>query len=254
VPSSLLKVARCVGADPRVVNRELAMLRRMLRLGARDGLVVRVPAFDLLREAPARAGFVDETQYRTLARHLRADLRVVVSLGYTLGWRIRSEVLTMERRHVDLATGTLRLDAGATKNREGRIAYLTPELRALLAEQLGRVEVLQRQLGRVIPFVFPHLAGPHRGERVADFRKAWRQACKRAGLPGLLVHDLRRSAVRNMERAGVPRSVAMKITGHKTESVYRRYAIVSDVDLQDAATRIGTLTGTLAGSSGNGSR
>lgn len=71
-----------------------------------------------------------------------------------------------------------------------------------------------------------------------EFRKAWRRACRQAGLPGLLVHDLRRSAVRNMERQGVSRSVAMKLTGHKTESVYRGYAIVSDADLQEAARRI----------------
>jgi integrase len=85
--------------------------------------------------------------------------------------------------------------------------------------------------------------------RRRDFRKAWRTACTKAGLPGMLVHDFRRTAVRNLERAGVPRSVAMKITGHKTESVYRRYAIVSDADLQEASRR---LTGTFPGTSGHG--
>ena len=75
---------------------------------------------------------------------------------------------------------------------------------------------------------------------------------RKAGLPGLLVHDLRRSAVRRMEQAGVPRSVAMKLTGHRTESVYRRYAITSDADLRDAAKRLGTLTGTLDGRGRNG--
>jgi len=74
----------------------------------------------------------------------------------------------------------------------------------------------------------------------------------RQGGVRLLVHDLRRSAVRTMEQRGVPRSVAMKITGHRTESVYRRYAIVSDADLRDAARKIGTLPGTLAGISENG--
>src|SRR5262249_13784765 len=69
------------------------------------------------------------------------------------------------------------------------------------------------------------------GEPVRSFRKAWAKACEAAGVPGRLVHDLRRTAVRNLKRAGVPRSVAMKLTGHRMEAVYRRYAIVAEADL-----------------------
>ncbi len=68
--------------------------------------------------------------------------------------------------------------------------------------------------------------------------KSWRTARKKAGLPGRLLHDLRRSAVRNLERAGISRSVAMKLTGHKTEAVYRRYAIVSEADLREAGAKL----------------
>ena len=88
-----------------------------------------------------------------------------------------------------------------------------------------------------MPYLFPHLTGRHRGHRVGGFGKTW-ATCTRAGVPGRLLHDLRRTAVRNMERQGVPRSVATKLTGHKTESVYRRYAIVSDADLREAARRL----------------
>jgi integrase len=130
-----------------------------------------------------------------------------------------------------------------TKNREGRVAYLTPELHAALVAQVERVKALEKKLERVIPWLFPHLDGPHAGSPILDPRKAWAEACKQAGLPDILIHDLRRSAVRNMEKAGVPRSVAMKISGHKTENVYRRYAIVSDADLAAAAARIAEVGG-----------
>lgn len=85
----------------------------------------------------------------------------------------------------------------------------------------------------ICPFVF------HRnGEQIKEFRTAWKNACKAAGCPGKLIHDMRRSAVRTFERAGVPRSVAMSIVGHKTESIYRRYAIVDEAMQREAAARL----------------
>jgi integrase len=78
------------------------------------------------------------------------------------------------------------------------------------------------------------------GEPVGDFRKAWRKACKAAKLPGLLFHDLRRSAVRNMDRAGVAQTVAMKVTGHKSPSMWRRYRITSTDEVRDALARTQT--------------
>ncbi len=127
------------------------------------------------------------------------------------------------------------------------MAYVPDELRAALVTQLGRVKALSRQLGKVTPWLFPHLEGPHAGDRIVDPRKAWATACRRAGKPGLRLHDLRRSAVRNFEQAGVPRSVATKITGHKTEAVYRRYAITSDADLRDAVSRLESRRSVVAG-------
>jgi integrase len=124
---------------------------------------------------------------------------------------------------------------------------LTPELKALLAAQLERVEGIQKKIGRIIPWLFPYLSGKKRvGERRREFRKAWAAACRAAAVPGMLRHDFRRTAVRNMERNGVPRSVATKLTGHKTEAVFRRYAIVSDADLREAAVRLtgGHVSGT----------
>ena len=101
----------------------------------------------------------------------------------------------------------------------------------------GRLwEIIQEQAKRCIaecPFVFHH-----QGSQIGDFRKAWKRACKEAGVSGLLVQDLRRCAARNLSRAGVPREVAMKITGHKTESMYRRYRIVDERDIKEATERM----------------
>jgi integrase len=74
-----------------------------------------------------------------------------------------------------------------------------------------------------------------------NYRKSWKNACKDAGIPGRIPHDFRRTAVRNLERAGVSRSVAMKLTGHKTEAVYRRHAIVSEADLSDGVAKLAAL-------------
>ncbi len=151
---------------------------------------------------------------------------------------MQSEVLTLERRQLDLEAGTLRLEPGTTKNDEGRLVYLPPDLKAQLAAQVERVRALERKIGRIIPFLFPHLTGRRQGERIKDFRKAWSTACRKAGVPGKLRHDFRRTAVRNMVNAGIPERVAMTVTGHKTRAVFDRYHIVSPADVQEAAKKL----------------
>jgi integrase len=248
--ATVARAASKPGADAErirnaTINRELATLSRMLRLAYRNGKVLRLPPIDRLKEAPARQGFFERAEYDAVRRHLRADLQVAVALEHAFGWRTQSEVLVLERRQLDLEAGTLRLDAGTTKNDEGRVVYLTPELKALLAGQIERVRAVERKLERIIPWLFPHLQGPHQGKRILDFRKAWATACRRAGVAGRIRHDFRRTAVRNMVNLGVPERVAMKVTGHRTRAVFDRYHIVSPGDLQDVAKRLaGTFSGT----------
>jgi integrase len=135
------------------------------------------------------------------------------------------------------------------KNREGRSFMLFPALRACLERQRAITDALQREHGCIIPHVFHRTVTSRRrktirpGVPIKGFRRAWRTACRAAVVPGAIPHDFRTSAVRSLERAGVSRSVAMKMTGHKTESVYRRYAIVSEGDLRAAAGRLADLYG-----------
>jgi integrase len=111
---------------------------------------------------------------------------------------------------------------------------------------------LAAEAGRIIPLVFHHKGRPMR-----DFRKAWATACDKAGCPGRIFHDLRRSAVRRFEHGGIARRVAMTLTGHTTENVYRRYAVVSDRELREAAatlSRASMIPGTIAPRQGGRSR
>ncbi len=151
-----------------------------------------------------------------MQRHLPLAIRPVAGFAYITGWR-SSEILGLTWRQVDFQAGTVRLEPGTTKNRDGRTFPFTPELRALLETQRAATTATSAKTGRIIPHVF------HRnGRAIRSFYGAWRSACKTAGVPGRIFHDFRRTVVRNLERAGVARSVAMQMVGHKTEAIYRR--------------------------------
>jgi integrase len=214
------------------INRELACLKRMFTLAVHAGKLHSKPHIPMLKENNVRRGFFEPAQFEAVRDHLPVTIRPVVTFAYLTGWRLASEILPLEWRQVDWNGRTVRLDPGTTKNAEGRTFPFTAALETLLKGQLVEHERLKKA-GHIVPLVF------HRnGEPIKTFRGAWKSACKAAGVPGRILHDFRRTAVRNLERDGVSRSAAMAMVGHKTESIYRRYAIVDAGALRDAAARI----------------
>ncbi len=230
------------------INRELTVLKRMFSLAVQAGKLVRKPHFPMLRENNIRAGFFEREQYLSVLRHLPTSMQPVVTFAFVTGWRINSEVLSLQWRQIDLKAGEVRLDPGTTKNLEGRVFYLTYELKELLKAQRKAADQIQRRKGMIVQHVFFHDVPTKNGDvgfwsghaiAPSGFYHAWCRARITAGCPGSIPHDFRRTAIRNMVRAGIPERVAMKLSGHKTRSVFDRYNVVSDGDLRDAARRLG---------------
>ncbi len=241
------------GASNASINRELSIMQSAYSLAYKE-TPRRVAAklyFDRLPESKPRQGFVEEEQYRVLAAKCTDSyLRAMLALAYNFGFR-RGELLTLRVSDCDLLNGAIRLRT--SKNGEPRTVPLTTETQGLLGSCIARK-----------PPEAP--AFTRNGKIVSDFRGTWAALCCAAGLGkmlcskcrkpvekdkcenckgrtrllyrGLLFHDLRRSAVRNMVRRGVPEVVAMRISGHKTRSVFDRYNVTSERDLVEAAKRI----------------
>ena len=230
------------------INRELAALKRMFTIGSRSTppKVNNVPYIPMLKESNVRKGFFEHGDFIALRNALPEYLRHFVTFGYKVGWRL-SEISGLTWDRVDLNNGIVTLNPGETKNNEGRTVYLDEELRRMLNEQF---ETRKKGQG-ILPYVF---LNEDRTNRIKRFDKTWKTACGNAEIGARLFHDLRRTAVRNMVRAGIPERVAMMISGHKTRSVFDRYNIVSDADLKLAAqqqqtyleAQMGTISGTIA--------
>ena len=214
------------GVSPATVNRETATLRRMFRLAMKAGQLTAAPVFpDRLPESAPRQGFFERHEYLAVRSHLVTDYADVLDFAYYSGWR-RREILDLTWAEVDLGAGVIRLSPDRSKTRSGRVLPLATPTRKVLQRRLSI-----RRLN--CPLVF------HRhGEGMVDWRKAWEKACVAAKLPGKRLHDCRRTAARNLVRAGVPERVAMQLTGHKTRSVFDRYNIVVEADLRSGVDQL----------------
>jgi integrase len=197
----------------------------MLSLLFNAGKLSRVPKIEMLAENNVRESFLEHGEFAMLVENLPEAVRDLVEFEYLSGWR-QSSVMKLQWADVDIATHTARLRSENSKNKTAWILPLTGKL----------LEVVQRRIKQRrldCPYVF------HRnGRQIKDYRDAWTTACKDSGLvagrAGVTPHDLRRYAARNLSRAGVPEQIAMRITGHKTASMYRRYRIVDERDLREA--------------------
>jgi integrase len=210
------------------INRELAHLRRAFRLGYEHDpqLVYRLPILKALKENNIREGFLDQDAYFLIRDALPDDLKALFVVAYHLGMR-SSELLNLRRDWVDLSEGLIYVQGRVTKTGAPKTAPIYDDMGPWLEMALTGGNAAWP----TSPWLFTWTAS---GQQIRDFRGSWRSACTKADVPGLLFHDLRRTAVRNMIRAGVPEKTAMQISGHKTAAMLWRYNILDTRDIKDA--------------------
>jgi integrase len=241
-----IKDRLAAGKAKATVNRETQLLGQAMRLAFERHRISAVPSIRHLNGRNTRQGFFERPEFEALVAALPEDLRDFTRFAYLTGWR-RGEIISLRWQDVDQDGGAIRLRPDASKNGRGRKVMLEGDL-ATLMKRRWQARLIKGKNGipRVVDVVF------HRdGEPIGEFRRAWRSACVAAGLyhlvrdkrgrekkaPDKLFHDLRRTAIRNMVRAGVPERVAMEVSGHRTRSVFDRYNIVSEEDLRVAMQR-----------------
>lgn len=221
-------------ASNATVKYEMSIAKRAFHLAQKT--LGQIPKFPVISVANVRKGFFEEDEFTEFVSKFDEDLQPALKFAYLTGWRMKSEIFSLQWPQVDFTAGEVRLEPGTTKSGDGRTFpfRFVPELEEVLKTQKERTDKFKREHYMIVPWVFHR-----RGKQIDDIRGAWKkaqEACPNMGKK--IPHDFRRSAVRNLERAGVPRSVAMKLVGHKTEEIYRRYAIVAPQDLEDGLKRL----------------
>jgi integrase len=214
------------GAEAATVNRETSALSRMFQLAIRRGLLERMPLFPKrLQENPPRDGFFEHDEYLKVRACLPGPYQDVLDFAYYSGWR-RMEILGLTWDEVDLRGGVIRLTPRRSKTKTGRVLPISAPVQQVLTRRQSERRIDDARVFR------------RDGVTVRAWRTALRDACRKAGVPHRLLHDCRRTAARNLIRAGVPERVAMLLTGHKTRAIFDRYNIVNEQELLTAGERL----------------
>ena len=229
------------------IHAELAAMSKMFTCAIEAGKLTAAqrPVFPSLGKLHnARTGMFEEAEFRKVLAELSDDLKPFVEAAFWSGWRKR-ELLNLRWSQIDFMRGEMKLSREHSKNGQPRVFPFSelPPLRDVLYRQRQRTDEIEKEIGRKVEYVFHR-----RGNVIKEYYGAWRAACKRAGVSGRLVHDFRRTAVDRLEWSGVPRAVAMKLTGHETDAVYSRYHIARGKDLRAGVARVADYIEALNGS------
>lgn len=211
------------------INRRLAVLQRAFRVAKEQGMLAEVPKIRKLSElGRVRQGFFEKADFDALVAKLPDHVKDFARFAYLTGWR-KGEISSLKWSDVDMAGRVIRLRPENSKNAQGRTLALEGQLLSIIELQYADRIVD----GKMMEYVFNY-----DGQRLRSFSKSWRRACKEANIGPRLFHDLRRTAVRNMVRAGIPEVHAMATSGHKTRAIFDRYNIVSEDDLRAAQKKL----------------
>lgn len=225
------------GAQRTTVNRELAARKHAMRLGIDEELIrVPLPKFEILPENNTRTGFIEDEAYYAILRKLPEHQQMLWCFARRLGVRkgellkIRLEWLLpywhLEEPFIKIPGFDGEGNRITKSGKPHTIPLYHPELRAF-------VEMALAKRDPNCPYLFQY-----RGRRLKNVRTGFEKACREVGYPSVIFHDPRRTAIRLMEDAGIPRREAMQITGHLTESVYKRYDIGAEAGAVEAGRKL----------------
>ena len=211
-------------ASDAAINRELEHIRAAFKFAVDNEELSKAPKIRMLAENNVRTGFLEHSEYVALRRALPAYLVALFVVGYHIGSRL-GELLKLRWDQVDFEASQIWLERGQTKGKVARVLPIYGEMREVLVRAFKERNEKYQECNLIFS---------REGEKIVDFRKSWAKACALAEVKGLHFHDLRRSAVRNMDRAGIPRATIRRIIGHETDAMFDRYRIVDQKDIREA--------------------